>query len=52
MEEQSGVFLLFCFALIWGVILQGCVAYMEELGGEWEWGAWCDISEESIKNYI
>lgn len=25
---------------------------MEGLGNEWDWGAWCEIAKESIKNYV
>lgn len=33
-------------------MLQGSGADLEELGGEWDWGACCRISKESIKDYV
>lgn len=44
---------MFYFFLInWGSILQGWEQNMEGLEGELDWGAECEISKDSINNYV
>ena len=52
MEERGGFFV---FNYPGGIHLGVCVRErvdMEGLGDEQDWGAWCEISKGSIKNYV
>lgn len=51
-KQNSTIFIYFIFCGEWGGTSgeEGWKADVEDLRNEWDWGIWCEIPKEPIKN--